>query len=81
MATRAYVLIETTVGKAKEVVTTLQGHKIKEIKSVDLVTGPYDVIAVVEHADFNAIGSLVTEKIHPIAGIVRTVTCLSIRVP
>ena len=80
MATRAYVLIETTVGKAKDVVSTLQSQKVKEIKSVDLVTGPYDVIAVVEHSDFNAIGSLVTEKIHPIPGIIRTVTCLSIRV-
>ena len=81
MATRAYVLIETTVGKAKDVVAALHNQKVKEIKSVDLVTGPYDVIAVVEHADFNAIGSLVTEKIHPIPGIIRTVTCLSIRVP
>ncbi|MCK4331699.1 MAG: Lrp/AsnC ligand binding domain-containing protein, partial [Dehalococcoidia bacterium] len=46
----------------------------------DLVTGPYDIITVVEHDDFNAIGGLVTERIHPIPGIKRTVTCLSIRV-
>jgi DNA-binding Lrp family transcriptional regulator len=81
MAAKAYVLIETAVGKTKEVVTALQNQKVKEIKSVDLVTGPYDIIAVVEHEDFNAIGNLVTEKIHPVPGIARTVTCLSIRVP
>lgn len=80
MAAKAFVLIETEVGKTKEVVTALQNQKTKEIKSVDLVTGPYDVITVVEHDDFNAIGGLVTEKIHPIPGIKRTVTCLSIRV-
>ena len=81
MAAKAYVLIETAVGKTKDVVTALQNQKVKEIKTVDLVTGPYDIIAVVEHDDFNAIGNLVTEKIHPVPGIARTVTCLSIRVP
>ncbi len=81
MPAKAFVLIETEVGRTKEVVATLSNLKAREIKSVDLVTGPYDVIAVVEHNDFNAIGSLVTEKIHPIPGIKRTVTCLSIKVP
>ncbi|MBM4447116.1 MAG: Lrp/AsnC family transcriptional regulator [Chloroflexi bacterium] len=80
MPAKAFVLIETEVGRTKDVVTALHGQKVKEIKSVDLVTGPYDVIAVVEHDDFNAVGALVTEKIHPIPGIKRTVTCLSIRV-
>ena len=81
MAAKAFVLIETAVGKTKDVVAALQAQKVKEIKSVDLVTGPYDIIAVVEHDDFNAIGNLVTEKIHPVPGIARTVTCLSIKVP
>lgn len=81
MAAKAFVLIETAVGKTKDVVAALQSLKIKEMKSVDLVTGPYDIIAVVEHDDFNAIGNMVTEKIHPIPGIARTVTCLSVRVP
>ena len=80
MPAKAFVLIETDVGKTKDVVDVIQSQKIKEVKSVDLVTGPYDVIAVIEHSDFNAVGSLVTEKIHPIPGIKRTVTCLSIRV-
>jgi DNA-binding Lrp family transcriptional regulator len=80
MPAKAFVLIETEVGRTKDVVANLQAKKVKEIKSVDLVTGPYDVIAVVEHDDFNAVGGLVTEKIHPIPGIKRTVTCLSIRV-
>ena len=80
MAAKAFVLIETEVGKTKDVAVVLQNQKVKEIKSVDLVTGPYDIIAVVEHDDFNAVGALVTENIHPIPGVKRTVTCLSIRV-
>ena len=78
MAAKAFVLIETAVGKTKDVLNVLQ--KTDGIKSVDAVTGPYDVIAVIEAEDLNAVGSLVTAKVHPIEGVNRTVTCLSIRV-
>ncbi len=80
MTVRAFVLIETAVGKTKEVVAAIKNQKAKEIKAVDLVTGPYDIVVVVEHDDYNAIGSLVTDKIHDVQGVRRTVTCLSIRV-
>ncbi len=76
MAAKAFVLIETAVGKSKEVVEAIR--QLKGVKSVDTVTGPYDVIAIVEGENLNDIGELVTAKIHPIAGISRTVTCLAI---
>lgn len=76
MAAKAYILIETAVGKNKEVVAALA--KLKGVKSVDTVTGPYDVIAVAEMETLNEIGELVTGRIHPIPGISRTVTCLAI---
>lgn len=76
MATKAYILIEAAVGKTRDVVATLS--KTEGVKSVDPVTGPYDVILVVEGKDLNAIGELVTGKIHPIPGVTRTVTCLAI---
>jgi DNA-binding Lrp family transcriptional regulator len=79
MAAKAFVLIETAVGKNKEVAAALE--RLKGIKSVDTVTGPYDIIAIIEGATLNDIGDLVTGKIHPIAGISRTVTCLSLRTP
>ena len=50
--------------------------RLKGMKSVETVTGPYDVIAIVELATLNEIGDLVTQHIHPITGITRTVTCL-----
>ncbi len=76
MAAKAFVLIETVVGRSKEVVTTLK--QLEGVKSVDTVTGPYDVIATIEGETLNDIGDLVTAKIHPITGISRTVTCLAI---
>ena len=77
MVAKAFVLIETVVGRNKEVVAALR--QLEGIKSVDTVTGPYDIIAVIEGETLNDIGDLVTGKIHPITGIARTVTCLAIQ--
>ena len=74
MAAKAFVLIETAVGKTKEVVAAL--GQIKDIKSVDTVTGPYDIITTVEAETLNNIGDVVTSKIHAVDNISRTVTCL-----
>ncbi len=74
--TKAYVLIETAVGRNREVIAALK--KLKGMSSVDLVTGPYDLIAIVEAETLSEVGDIVTAKIHPIAGISRTVTCLVI---
>ncbi len=76
MAAKAFILIETVVGRTKEVVNSIK--RLEGVKSVDTVTGPYDIIAIVEAEDLNEIGDLVTGKVHPIAGISRTVTCLAI---
>lgn len=78
MAAKAFVLIETAVGKTKDVINIL--NKSDGIKTVDAVTGPYDIIAVVEGEDLNTIGNMVTNKVHPIPGVNRTVTCLAIKV-
>ena len=76
MAAKAFVLIETAVGRSKEVANALK--QMSGVKSVDPVTGPYDVIAVIEEESLTNIGDLVTSKIHPIPGISRTVTCLAV---
>ncbi len=76
MAAKAFVLIETAVGRSREVVSALR--QVKGAASVETVTGPYDIIAVIEGETLNDIGDIVTGKIHPIPGISRTVTCLVI---
>ncbi len=76
MATKAYVLIETAIGKTREVATALES--LDGIRSVDLVTGPYDLIVVIEADDLGSIGDMVTGSVHTIGGIQRTVTCLAV---
>jgi DNA-binding Lrp family transcriptional regulator len=77
MTAKAYVLIETQVGKTKDVVEAIRG--VEGVISVDAVTGPYDAIAVVQGETLNKIGDLITAKVHPISGISRTVTCLVLK--
>lgn len=64
MATRAYILVETAVGKTRDVVAALKG--LEGVKSVDPVIGPFDVVAVVEAKDHTAVGELVTSRFHRI---------------
>ena len=74
--TKAYVLIETAVGKSRTVAARLKN--MVGVDTVDPVTGPYDIIAVVSAPDLNAVGNLVTSAIHTLDGVERTVTCLSV---
>ena len=76
MASKAFILIETAVGKTREVASTLKS--VEGMQSVEVVTGPYDVIAVIDAPDINTMGTLVTEKIHTLSGVVRTVTCVAV---
>ena len=76
MATRAYILIETVVGKTAEVSRALQS--ISEMTNVDVVTGPYDIIAIAEADDLPTLGNLVSDGMHNVTGIVNTVSCLAV---
>ncbi len=76
MAAKAFVLIETAVGRSRDVAAALKN--MPGVNSVDQVTGPYDVVAVIEQPSLTEIGDLVTSKIHPVPGISRTVTCLAV---
>ncbi len=77
MATKAFLLIQTAAGKSNEVVAAIK-QLGEGIKSVDSVTGPYDVIAVIEGKTLQEIDELVTGEIGSVAGVYRTVTCLAI---
>jgi DNA-binding Lrp family transcriptional regulator len=73
MAVRAYVLIQTEVGKAVNVARQVGG--IDGVVSADGVTGPYDVIVVTEAATMDDLGKLVVSQVQAVDGIVRTTTC------
>jgi DNA-binding Lrp family transcriptional regulator len=77
MVVKAFVLIETAVGKTKDVYKALS--KLDMVKSIDTVTGPYDIIATIEGADTDSIGNIIATDIHVVPDILRTVSCLSIK--
>jgi DNA-binding Lrp family transcriptional regulator len=70
---KAYVLIQTEVGKAAAVAA-----KVGEIPGVLLaedVTGPYDVIVQAEADSVDELGKMVVSRVQLIEGITRTLTC------
>ena len=71
---RAFVLIQTLAGAAGRVAHELRA--IEGVISAEPVTGPYDVVVRVEAADLDRLGKLVAARIHAVAGITRTITCL-----
>ena len=73
---RAYVLIEAEAGQVGSVIATLRG--IPDVRIVDPVTGPYDIIVMIETTNQRDIGRLVMNEIHVINGVKRTITCLAI---
>ena len=73
MRAKAFVLISIGVGAARDVYTRIAA--LEFVQQVHVVTGPYDMIAVVDGPTFNDIGRLVIEKIQAIPGITSTITC------
>lgn len=71
---KAYVLIDAEVGSIPHVQKELLA--LPEVRVADVVTGPYDVIAVVETEDPSVMSNLITSKIHQIEGVVATMTCM-----
>lgn len=70
-------MIQTDTGRAADVAGTIRD--LGGVISTEAVTGPYDVIVLVEAADVDALGQLVVTSVQPVDGIVRTLTCPVIR--
>jgi DNA-binding Lrp family transcriptional regulator len=72
MPVSAYVFVETTTGKAREVNAAVS--QIAGVVRCNTVTGPYDVIALVEAEDVRQLGDFVVSKIQATPGVLRTMT-------
>jgi DNA-binding Lrp family transcriptional regulator len=72
----AYILIEAVPRKARSACGKIA--RLAGVKSAHLVTGPYDIIALVEAKDPAAIGRLVMSKIQGVDGVGRTITCVAV---
>ena len=76
MAARAYVLITTEVGKAAEVAERLR--QLQGVTTADIITGPYDIVAVVEGPENSSIGRLVMNELHGLHEIRSTITLIAV---
>ena len=73
---RVYLRINTAVGKEKEVRDALR--RIRGVKSADMVTGRYDVIAIVEEETYESTFKTVLDRVRGIRGVTKTETDLVI---
>jgi DNA-binding Lrp family transcriptional regulator len=73
MPVSAYMLIQTDVGQAAMVAEAIRA--IDGVRVADDVTGPYDVIAVIEAGTLDELGRLVVSRVQMVDGITRTTTC------
>lgn len=69
----AYILIQTELGKAAEVVAA--ALRIPGVVAADDVTGPYDVIVQARAEGVDELGRLVVSALQATPGITRTLTC------
>ncbi|MEX0762904.1 MAG: Lrp/AsnC ligand binding domain-containing protein [Dehalococcoidia bacterium] len=74
MPIRAYLLIEAEAGRGNQILAEVR--KLPETVQADRVTGPYDVICVLESDDLDKVGDLVRQTVHNIEGVTRTMSCL-----
>ena len=73
MVVQAYILIQTEVGKAAQVASTIA--EISGVTRAEDVTGPYDVIVRAEANSVDELGRLVVARVQSVDGITRTLTC------
>ncbi len=74
MAVTAYVLITSSAAATKSALEKLKASQFVQVAHA--VTGPYDIIATVVAEDIDALGRVITQEIHTIDGVERTLACI-----
>jgi|Deesub1362B_J571_1020462.scaffolds.fasta_scaffold00036_117 DNA-binding Lrp family transcriptional regulator len=73
---RVYMFVNVLPGKDKDVRDTLRG--INGVVNADVITGQFDIAAVLESDNLNDIFSRILKKIRKIKGITRTETFIAV---
>jgi DNA-binding Lrp family transcriptional regulator len=71
---RAFVLIQTIPGRVEGILRALR--RLEVAQSVDSVTGPYDIVALVEVDELRELSHVVAGTIGGLRGVTRTTTLL-----
>ena len=74
MAAKAYVLLRTAPGLTKAIYSALRISPV--VQSVEMITGPYDLIVALTGSSTGEILTTVMKDIRPAAGVRDTLTCL-----
>jgi DNA-binding Lrp family transcriptional regulator len=74
MSVKAFILIDTSPGKARDVALKLR--QVQGVSAAHAVTGPHDIIAMIEADDVSAMGELVVQKIQSVPGVNRSLTSI-----
>ena len=75
---QAYILVTAAIGKVRQVAKELE--RLPMVKSVHIVTGPYDIVMFAEAKDLAKLTSVVVEGVHKIKGVVDTNTAIVVEV-
>lgn len=73
MALKAYILINTRIGKTQEIARKLAD--MEEVKRLDVIMGPYDIIAEVETDSHESLAHVVMQRLQALDDIRHTMTC------
>jgi DNA-binding Lrp family transcriptional regulator len=71
-------LVTAAIGKVRQVAKDLGA--LRGIKTVNVVTGPYDIVVFVEAKDLATLTNAVVEGIHKIKGVVDTNTAIVVEI-
>ena len=85
MPKRAFVLVNVATGEPRDLSVSMARKevlsaigKIEGVTLAQVVTGPYEIIAVIEADGLTEIGDIVTTKIARIPGIDRWTVCVGV---
>ena len=76
MSVEAFVLVELSGVDAKKAIETIRAQEV--VKELYIVTGPFDIIAIIEVEDLSELGIVVLSRIRSVPGVVKTTTCIKV---
>ena len=68
----AYILISTEPGTAQEIFENVK--EVKNVKTIEAVTGSYDLVAKIEADSLESLTEIVFSKIRGLSGVTSTST-------
>ena len=74
MPISAYILIDVSGSHTKSAIKTMT--RMPGVKEAKMVTGVYDIIALVEADDFNTLSEIIISNIRSIDGVTKTMTSI-----